>query len=201
MDSLNENGELPLSGLMKTCFNMMFPEKAVDLFVQKTNKAFISRDLFEMLYCRFIHCSDGNAPPRLLDEDNTPNPDFDSKWHIGELEDILNTAWTENMDFNQWLCYDEQMVKTVSRYAHFLIRHQPKKPITHGMKMLAICDVEGYCFVSSVDGGFSGDPKLRAWSDCPLGLWDGPLGTFYMSCSAPTRSSVKRSTVLACTSQ
>lgn len=42
----------------------------------------MSRDLFELLYCRFIHCSDGNAPPRLLDEDNTPNPDFDSKWHI-----------------------------------------------------------------------------------------------------------------------
>ena len=38
-----------------------------------------------------------------------------------------------------------------------------------GVKMLAICDVAGYCFVSSVEGGFSGDPKLRKWSDCPLG--------------------------------
>lgn len=45
-------------------------------------RACMPRDLFELLYCRFIHCSDGNAPPRLLDEDNTPNPDFDSKWHI-----------------------------------------------------------------------------------------------------------------------
>lgn len=48
----------------------------------------------------------------------------------------MNTAWTENMDFNQWLCYDEQMVKTVSRYAHFLMRHQPKKPITHGTRFV-----------------------------------------------------------------
>ena len=40
------------------------------------------------------------------------------------------------MDFNQWLCYDEQMVKTVSRYAHFLMRHQPKKPITHGTRFV-----------------------------------------------------------------
>lgn len=33
----DENGEFPLSGLMMTCFNMMFPEKAVDLFVQKVS--------------------------------------------------------------------------------------------------------------------------------------------------------------------
>ncbi|CAB1105013.1 unnamed protein product [Ectocarpus sp. CCAP 1310/34] len=37
------------------------------------------------------------------------------------------------------------------------------------MKLFAICDIEGYCFVSSVDGGMNGDPKLRVWFDCPLG--------------------------------
>ncbi|CAB1104017.1 unnamed protein product [Ectocarpus sp. CCAP 1310/34] len=246
MDSLDESGKFPLHGSMMTCFDMMFPDEAIDLFVDKTNKyvnlcttpslpgakdtrkahqvektrtlgmvtlpepAFerkhiygmlgititmgltkktrmrkhwsrslhddyplvrecMSRDLFELLYCRFIHCSDGNAPPRWAGEDKTPNPEFDSKWHIRELEDILNNAWTENMDFNQWLCYDEQMVKTVSTFAHYLMRHSPKKPITHGMKLFAICDIEGYCFVSSVDGGMNGDPKLRVWFDCPLG--------------------------------
>ncbi|CAB1112216.1 unnamed protein product [Ectocarpus sp. CCAP 1310/34] len=209
MDSLDESGKFPLHGSMMTCFDMMFPDEAIDLFVDKTNKyvnlcttpslpgakdtrkahqlektrtlgmvtlpepAFerkhiygmlgititmgltkkthmrkhwsrslhddyplvrecMSRDLFELLYCRFIHCSDGNAPPRWAGEDKTPNPEFDSKWHIRELEDILNNAWTENMDFNQWLCYDEQMVKTVSTFAHYLMRHSPKKPITHG---------------------------------------------------------------------
>lgn len=39
------------------------------------------RDKFELRYSRFIHCSDANAPSRLLD-DGTENPDYDSKWHI-----------------------------------------------------------------------------------------------------------------------
>ncbi|CAM9692425.1 unnamed protein product [Pylaiella littoralis] len=43
----------------------------------------MQRDFFELLYCRFLHCSDGNAPPRWEDEgENIPNPNFDSKWHI-----------------------------------------------------------------------------------------------------------------------
>lgn len=41
----------------------------------------MQRDLFELLYCRFIHCSDPNAPPRLL-PDGEDNPAYDSKWHI-----------------------------------------------------------------------------------------------------------------------
>ncbi|CAB1108340.1 unnamed protein product [Ectocarpus sp. CCAP 1310/34] len=42
----------------------------------------MSRDKFELLYCcRFIHCSDANAPSRLLD-DGEDDPDYDSKWHI-----------------------------------------------------------------------------------------------------------------------
>lgn len=41
----------------------------------------MQRDLFELLYCRFLHCSDGSAPPRYL-ETGEENPDFDSKWHI-----------------------------------------------------------------------------------------------------------------------
>lgn len=39
------------------------------------------REFFELLYCRFIHCSDGNAPPRRL-PNGEDNPEFDSKWHI-----------------------------------------------------------------------------------------------------------------------
>lgn len=49
-----------------------------------------------------------------------------------ELEEILNKAWAENVDINQWLCYDGQMVKTVSRFAAGLMRYNPLKPITHG---------------------------------------------------------------------
>lgn len=44
-------------------------------------RACMQRDLFELLYCRFLHCSDPNAPPRLL-PDGQENPDYDSKWHI-----------------------------------------------------------------------------------------------------------------------
>lgn len=35
--------------------------------------------------------------------------------------------------------------------------------------MWALCDVVGYCLISSVDGGMTGDPNLRQWMDCPLG--------------------------------
>lgn len=41
----------------------------------------MQRDLFELLYCRFLHWSDPNAPPRKL-PDGEDNPAFDSKWHI-----------------------------------------------------------------------------------------------------------------------
>lgn len=35
------------------------------------------------------------------------------------LEEILNKAWTENVDINQWLRYDqEQMVQTTSEFAY-----------------------------------------------------------------------------------
>jgi len=39
------------------------------------------RDEFELLYCRFLHCSNPNAPERLL-PDGEENPHYDSKWHI-----------------------------------------------------------------------------------------------------------------------
>ncbi|CAN0213023.1 unnamed protein product, partial [Ectocarpus sp. 12 AP-2014] len=79
----------------------------------------MTRDKFELLYCRFIHCSDANAPSRFLD-DGEDNPEYDSKWHIRLLEEILNSAWAENVDINQWLAYDEQMVKSVSTFSKFL---------------------------------------------------------------------------------
>lgn len=41
----------------------------------------MGRDVFELLYCRFLHCSDANAPSRLR-TDGSLNPDYDSKWHI-----------------------------------------------------------------------------------------------------------------------
>lgn len=37
------------------------------------------------------------------------------------------------------------------------------------MKLLAACDITGYCLTSSVDVGYQGDPKLRPFQDCPLG--------------------------------
>lgn len=41
----------------------------------------MQRDLFELLYSRFLHCSDPNAPSRSL-PDGEDNPAYDSKWHI-----------------------------------------------------------------------------------------------------------------------
>lgn len=38
-----------------------------------------------------------------------------------------------------------------------------------GIKVWALCDIKGYCLISSVDGGIQGDPKLRRWFNCPLG--------------------------------
>lgn len=38
-----------------------------------------------------------------------------------------------------------------------------------GIKVWAVACFTGYCFVGYTDGGFTGDPKLRAWADCPLG--------------------------------
>lgn len=51
---------------------------------------------------------------------------------LRELEDILNNAWAENVDVNQWLCYDEQMVKTVATYAKKVSHYNPMKPISQG---------------------------------------------------------------------
>ncbi|CAB1109536.1 unnamed protein product [Ectocarpus sp. CCAP 1310/34] len=91
----------------------------------------MSRDVFELLYCRFLHCSDPNAPERLL-PDGEENPDYDSKWHIRELEEILNTAWAANVECDNWLSYDEQMIKTVSKYSSKVSFYCPAKPIKHG---------------------------------------------------------------------
>lgn len=41
----------------------------------------MQREGFELLYCRFLHCSDGSAPKRVL-PDGKDNPAFDSKHHI-----------------------------------------------------------------------------------------------------------------------
>ena len=41
----------------------------------------MQRDMFELLYSRFVHCSDGNARKREL-PNGEPNPEYDSKWHI-----------------------------------------------------------------------------------------------------------------------
>lgn len=49
-----------------------------------------------------------------------------------ELEEILNSAWSGNVDVNQWLCYNEQMVKTVATYAKRLSHYNPAKPISQG---------------------------------------------------------------------
>lgn len=44
----------------------------------------------------------------------------------------MNKAWAENVDVNQWLSYDEQMVKTVSKFAKYLGRFNKDKPISNG---------------------------------------------------------------------
>lgn len=44
----------------------------------------------------------------------------------------MNKAWSENMDLGQWICYDEQMVKCLSTYAHYLQRFNKDKPIKSG---------------------------------------------------------------------
>ncbi|CAN0055524.1 unnamed protein product [Pylaiella littoralis] len=125
-------------------------------------------DLFELLYCRFLHCSDGNAPPRLL-PNGEDNPAFDSKWHIRLLEEILNKVWTDNVDINQWLRYDEEnLVETTSAFADDLTSSYGP-PITNGITIWALRDTKGYCLASNVDGGMKGDPKLRRWFNCPLG--------------------------------
>lgn len=41
--------------------------------------------------------------------------------------------------------------------------------VLSGVKMWAVCDPQGYCLTSSVDGGMKGDPRLRQWYNCPLG--------------------------------
>lgn len=41
----------------------------------------MQRDLSELLYSRFLHCSDGSAPPRVL-PNGDDNPAFDSKHYI-----------------------------------------------------------------------------------------------------------------------
>ena len=38
-----------------------------------------------------------------------------------------------------------------------------------GIKAWAICCPSGYCYVQSIDGGFTGDKKLRPYEGCPLG--------------------------------
>ena len=38
-----------------------------------------------------------------------------------------------------------------------------------GIKGWAICCPSGYCYVQSIDGGFTGDKKLRRYEGCPLG--------------------------------
>ncbi|CAB1097497.1 unnamed protein product [Ectocarpus sp. CCAP 1310/34] len=40
---------------------------------------------------------------------------------------------------------------------------------TSGIKCWAGCCPSGYCFVQSIDGGFSGDIKLRPHASCPIG--------------------------------
>ena len=57
-----------------------------------------------------------------------------------ELEDILNRAWSENVELGQWLCYDEQMIKTVSTFASGLSHYNPMKPITRGEKCCCVQD-------------------------------------------------------------
>ncbi|CAB1104775.1 unnamed protein product [Ectocarpus sp. CCAP 1310/34] len=126
----------------------------------------MQRDLFELLYSRFLPCSDPNAPPRQLPT-GEDNPEYDLKWHIRDLEKILNRAWY--VDLGQWMCYDEQMVKTVSTFSKGLAHFNPAKPITHGMKQYAASDRNGYCLINSIDGSFKGDPSLGPLEDCPLG--------------------------------
>lgn len=58
------------------------------------------RDLFELLYCRFLHCSDPNAPERLL-PDGEENPDYDSKWHIRCLR-IPSVCYVELFGMSIW---------------------------------------------------------------------------------------------------
>ncbi|CAB1112975.1 unnamed protein product [Ectocarpus sp. CCAP 1310/34] len=113
--------------------------------------------------------SKGTGAPRKV-EDSPPStaPLFHVR-AVWELEEILNTAWAANVECDNWLSYDEQMIKTVSKYSSKVSFYCPAKPIKHGMKLLAACDITGYCLTSSVDGGMKGDPKLRPYMDCPLG--------------------------------
>ncbi|CAB1112025.1 unnamed protein product [Ectocarpus sp. CCAP 1310/34] len=86
-----------------------------------------------------------------------------------ELEDLLNECWSKLVEPGAWLSYDEQMVKSTARAMFALMRFNKTKPIKTGIKGWAICCPSGYCFVQSIDGGFSGDIKLRPHATCPLG--------------------------------
>ncbi|CAN0269748.1 unnamed protein product, partial [Pylaiella littoralis] len=86
-----------------------------------------------------------------------------------KFEEALNLAWSKLADPGAWLSYDEQMVECTSRSMFFIMRYNPKKPIKHGIKGWCICCPSGFCFVQYIDGGFSGDPQLRVYTDCPLG--------------------------------
>lgn len=41
--------------------------------------------------------------------------------------------------------------------------------ILSGIKIWGVACHTGYCFVGYSDAGFTGDPNLREWADCPLG--------------------------------
>ncbi|CAN0033058.1 unnamed protein product, partial [Ascophyllum nodosum] len=49
------------------------------------------------------------------------------------------------------------MVKCTALFSRGIQRYNPLKPIKHGIKCWAACCVSGYCYVSCVDGGFTGD--------------------------------------------
>ena len=44
-----------------------------------------------------------------------------------------------------------------------------------GLKLWAVCCITGYCFVNSVDGGFSGDAAIKQWANDPLGWTTGSI--------------------------
>ncbi|CAM9292506.1 unnamed protein product, partial [Ascophyllum nodosum] len=61
------------------------------------------------------------------------------------------------MRVGKWVSFDEQMVKCTALFSRGIQRYNPLKPIKHGIKCWAACCVSGYCYVSCVDGGFTGD--------------------------------------------
>ena len=64
----------------------------------------------------------------------------DPLYKVRPLLTSLNTLLPQYFDCGAYIAGDESRICMTSRYAHFLMRYNPKKPIRHAANIYILCD-------------------------------------------------------------